>query len=159
MSLTQCEAVRERIPDVAAGRAAADVVAGVDAHVADCQECASELRLAAMLFESRPRIPVDLSGAVVTSRRRAGPTLRRPWWGISAAAVAALALGIGIHSSPAGDASSPGAGEAMVEADEEELWLGDDGVLAGALVFEALSDETLAALLEELSQATPGGQV
>lgn len=158
MSTMDCGTIREQIPDVAAGRAGAEVVASVRSHVASCAECAVELRLAGLLFESRPRMPKDLSGRVLAAHRASRRSLQRPWWGITAAAVAALALGIGIHSRPSGNLPPSSTEDLVVDTEQEELWLGDDGVLAGAPVFDALSDEALAALLEELSAAAPGGQ-
>lgn len=156
MSQTECGAVREMIPDVGAARADEAARVLVESHAAGCFECAEELALTRTLFAARPEIPVDISQAVVSRVRRAPRTVSRPWWGISAAAVAALALGIGITSGPGPDAGLDGI--VVVEAeDEDELWLSDDGVLAGAPVWETLSDEALAELLDELS-ALQGGQ-
>ncbi len=157
MNQTECGAVRESIPDVVAGEASEAVVALVQAHVLECAECAEELELARALHASRATIPVDVSGAVLARLRREARVSTRPWWGVSAAAVAALALGIGITGGPTSDVVPDAGVEAVAEAEEEELWLSDDGVLAGAPVFEALSDEALADLLDELSMLQ-GGQ-
>lgn len=158
MSGTECGAVRESIPDVGAGRADEDVVRRVTAHVAGCADCASELELVRSVFVGRPRIPADLSQSVVHGVRGKRRSLQRPWWGISAAAVAALALGIGITSAPSRDGASDAESiEVVVDAESDEFWLADDGILAGAPVFEALSDEALAEFLDELS-TLQGGQ-
>lgn len=157
MNQTECGAVRESIPDVIAGRADDVEAARVESHVAGCSECAEEMALARVLFVSRSRIPVDVSGTVVARLRKDVRAPTRPWWGISAAAVAALALGIGITSGPGPDAGLDAGLELVVEAEDDEFWLSDDGILAGAPVFEALSDEALAELLDELS-TLQGGQ-
>ena len=159
MSQTDCGAVRELIPDVGAGRTDEVARAAVEVHVARCSDCAEELALARTLFASRSAIPVDVSETVVRRYGRQTTTTTRPWWGISAAAVAALALGIGITSGPGPEAELDLGTElvAEVEVDDDEFWLSDDGILAGAPVFEALSDEALAELLDELS-TLQGGQ-
>lgn len=159
MSQTDCGEVRELIPDVGAGRADPEAAARVESHVAGCSECAGELDLARALFASRARMPVDVSDTVVRRLRRedGAGTSTRPWWGISAAAVAALALGIGITSGPGPDSEPYPGVELVVEAEDDEFWLSDDGVLAGAPVFETLSDEALAELLDELT-TLQGGQ-
>lgn len=159
MSQTECGAVRELIPDVGAGRSDEAARDAVETHVSHCSDCGEELALARMLFESRAAIPVDVSETVVRRYRRQTPTTTRPWWGISAAAVAALALGIGITSGPGPDAELDFGTElvAEVEAEDDEFWLSDDGILAGAPVFEAMSDEALAELLDELA-TLQGGQ-
>lgn len=155
MSETECGAVREQIPDVGAGRSDEGVVALVESHVAGCSECAAELELVRVLYASRARAPEGLSESVTRRLRQERRPDRRPWWGISAAAVAALALGIGLTARPTVD-PAPGEGVEMVVEADDEYWLSDDGILAGAPVFEALSDETLAELLDELSTLQGG---
>ena len=158
MSSMECATVRERIPDVAASRGSAEDAAAVEAHTATCEECAAELRLAASIFADRPTVPADLSRRVLAEMRASRRSSLRPWWGISAAAVAALALGIGITSQPEADDETGLPSEVAVETEEGELWLSDDGVLAGAPVLETLSDDALAQLLEELTPTPGGGQ-
>jgi hypothetical protein len=43
------------------------------------------------------------------------------------------------------------------EVEEGDLWLSDDGVIAGAATLDGLSDEALAQLLEELTVGASGG--
>jgi hypothetical protein len=43
------------------------------------------------------------------------------------------------------------------EAEEGEIWLSDDGLVAGAPAFDDLSDEALLELLDELSSTSTGG--
>lgn len=158
MSSLDCAAARDLIPDLAAGRTLVGDTAAVEEHVADCEECFGELKLARMLARSRPTIPTDLTERVLAKHRSRRRALHRPWWGISAAAVAALALGIGITSESAPEGGDDVGAEVALEQEEGELWLSDDGILAGAPVLEALSDEALAQLLDELTPAAEGGQ-
>lgn len=156
MNDARCGAIRELIPDFVGNRLGATEVEPLEAHVAECAACRAELELAQSLYTSRASVPDGLADRVVDAVRRARPALRRPWWGISAAAVAALALGIGITSGPAGpdDLDVPDFG---YEVGEGELWLSDDGLLAGAPSLDGLSDEALILLLDELSAASAGG--
>lgn len=152
-----CATIREMIPDVAAGRLAGEAVGVLEAHVVACGDCRAELELARALYESRPRVSVDMSGRVLTALRRRRRVDHRPTWGLAAAAVAALALGIGISSGP-GVTDSSLTDEMSTDVAEEGLWLSDDGMLAGAPMIETLSDEALAELLEELTGPSTGGQ-
>ncbi|MDA1104312.1 MAG: hypothetical protein O2956_12040 [Gemmatimonadetes bacterium] len=154
-----CEVVREGIPDVVSGRSSGEGAASVEGHLVTCEECRAEFELARTLFASRPRVPARLAARVVSAVQRDRTTRASPWWGLSAAAVAALALGIGISSdSPAmRDSEVP---NYAYEVEEGALWLSDDGLLAGAPSFDALSDEALAELLDELAVGTsPGGSL
>lgn len=155
MSDSQCGSVRELLPDHAAGRLGHQDVAVVDAHVAGCGECAGELELARLLYASRATVPHGLADRVIQAVRTDARPRQRPWWGISAAAVAALALGIGINADRA--AVEPGViPEFATELAEGDLWSSDDGLVAGAPSIESLSDEMLLMLIEELD-ATTGG--
>jgi hypothetical protein len=86
-------------------------------------------------------------GSVVAIGRRFP---RLPPWGLSAAAIVVLAIGIGVIRGPSGTDMDQ---DPIVVAAQEpipEAWLWDDGMVAGAPVFDGLSDEDLEALLEEL---------
>lgn len=155
MTLMDCATTREMIPDVAGGRLDAADTRAVERHASSCGDCRSELALARLLYASRAMAPEGMSDQVVRVSRRERRSLRRPWWGVSAAAVAALALGIGITSRPAQE--DPGT-DVVDTAVETELWLSEDAFLAGAPVLEALSDEALTDLLDELIPPTTGGQ-
>ena len=67
-----------------------------------------------------------------------------------------LALGIGVTSSSVApvDVMAP---EFATELLEEDLWVSGDGLLAGAPALEALSDEALEQLLDELEFDGDGG--
>ncbi len=153
--MMDCEGTRERIPDLAASRLDEASAASVEDHVRACPECAAELELASALFATRPSVPDGLSGRVTAAVRRDRRRTGRPWWGLAAAAVAALALGIGVASEqPSTDFGAPGF---AYELGEEDLWIGDDGLIAGAPALDDLSDEALAQLLDELQAGSSGG--
>lgn len=153
-----CGAVREIIPELAGDRLEAEARGPIEEHLVACDDCRAELELARALYASRATAPPGLAERVIDTVRRDRRSLHRPWWAISAAAVAALALGIGITSGPAGQGGDLGTTDVALETEETELWLSDDGVLAGAPLLETLSDEALTALLEEMTPATTGGQ-
>ena len=151
-----CGTVREVLPDFAAGRLDASERAQVVSHIATCEECRDELELVGLLFESRVSAPVGLDDRVLEAVTRRPRPAHRPWWGLSAAAVAAIALGIGI-SSEDGALTNPPVDEFATEFEEGEFWVSDDGLLAGAPSLEGLSDEALMEFLEELTSEGPGG--
>lgn len=156
MSHGKCGIVRELIPDLVANRLSAADAATVEGHLPACAECNAELDLVRAVLAGRRATPEGLSERVVVAVRLDRRLPSRPWWGISAAAVAALALGIGISSQPAGDGDVDVPGYAY-EVEEGELWLSDDGLLAGAPSLDVLSDEALEQLLDELVVGSAGG--
>lgn len=156
MNQPECGRVRELIPDFASGRLRDDGVVVVE-HVSGCAECRAELALAQALYASRAEAPPELARRVIVAvrSRRAG---HRPWWGVTAAAVAALALGIGMGSEA--PSTVPGdVPEFAYETEEGEEWLADDGLVAGAPALEGLTDEALVQLLDEMVLTTAGGAV
>lgn len=157
MNTTDCGRFRELIPDLAAERLRAGDAAELEAHLAACAECALEFELAQMLFRTPVAVPAGLADSVVSAVRRDRRGATRSWWGLSAAAVAALAIGIGISSDSG--VVVPVAPEFATELEEGDLWSSDDGLLAGAPALEDLSDEALEALLNELALGGAGGAV
>ena len=156
MSGTKCEWIRELIPDYAAGRLADGEKESADLHFKDCRECHDELDLVGLVFSSRAAHPEGLANkinAAVHGRRVTG---RRQWWGLAAAAAAVLAIGLDVTLDRAGFTDLPLA-ESEFEIESENLWLTDDGLIAGAPMLEGLSDEALIQLLEELTIGTSGG--
>jgi len=149
-----CGDVRELIPDLVAGRLPAAEAARVNGHVKTCTDCRAELDLVRLLHATRAEVPAGLLDRITRASIARRPA--RTWWGISAAAIAALALGIGIVSD---DASAPGAEVPVFvrEAEEGEIWLSDDGLVAGAPALDDLSDEALLELLDELTNVSTGG--
>ena len=150
MSQTDCGTIREILPDFAAGRPTGEASAIVEAHLTSCTECRAELELIRMLLAAPQQAPAGLADQVTTAVRRARRPIRRPWWGISAAAVAALALGIGVSTDRPEAIDGP-VPEFASETEAGELWLSDDGLLAGEPSLDGLSDEALMELLEELT--------
>jgi len=152
----ECGQIRELIPDFVAGRVAEEEAASVQAHLRDCAECRDEVELVSLLLASRPEAPADLASRLEVAVRRSRPAAIRPWWAVTAAAIAALALGIGIASDPPSgvDVEVPAF---AYEVDEGVLWSSDDGLVAGAPMLDQLSDEALEQLLDELVLGSTGG--
>lgn len=163
MNSVECGRVRELIPlwarrlereDVArAGKApirhagpTAQVTAQVEAHLAACRECRAELELARALFRSRPAVPEGLADRIVMRLRQEREGARHPAWALTAAAIAALALGIGLH----GDVPDPDAPPFAQEPAETWTWDPEDGVVAGAPMLDDLTDQDLTVLLASL---------
>lgn len=155
MTNPRCEQARDSIPDFVAGRLASAEAAVVQTHLDGCDECRAEAELVDLLFTTRPAVPdglVDRIGSHVRFRRRA---VSRPWWGVAAAAVAAVALGIGVtsRSGPA-DEEVPAY---VAELEGLSPWVSDDGLIAGAPALDGLSDEALQTLLDEMGAGGSGG--
>ena len=152
----RCETIREWLPDHAGGRLDEVRAASLADHLDTCVACAREARLASLLYSARPAPPAGLSERIqLAVRERPWPSFR-PWWGLAAAAVAAVAFGIGI-AVPRSDAPETGIPTFAAAAEESDFWLSDDGLIAGAPMFEDLSDEALLALLEEIEGGGGGG--
>jgi len=155
MNDTACGAIRELIPDFVGNRLGPDEAAEVDEHVTVCAECRAELELAQVIFASRAPVSEGLLERVERTAVAIPRAPSRTWWGVSAAAVAALALGIGISSERAEPVLDvPGF---AYEVEEGFVWSSDDGLLAGAPLLDGLSDESLLLLLDEISAGSPGG--
>ncbi|MDG2283007.1 MAG: hypothetical protein P8L45_07780 [Longimicrobiales bacterium] len=150
MSQTDCGTIRECLPDFAAGRLDDDAGNAVTAHLPTCAECRAELELIQMLLAAPPMVPAALEDQLTTAVRTSRQPTGRPWWGISAAAVAALALGIGVSTDRPEAIDGP-VPDFASETGEGELWPSDDGLLAGEPSLDGLSDEALIELLEELT--------
>lgn len=151
-----CVEVQEAMPDFAAGRISADAMRAFAGHFDGCADCAAELEFVRLMLSGRRDAPPGLADRVVVAIERRPARATRPWWGLSAAAVAALAIGIGVTSEQGAMGIAAGFDLAS-EFEEGELWLSDDGLLAGAPELDALSDEALLQLLEELTQEIGGG--
>ncbi len=142
-----CETARELIPLLAVHGLDDSDREAVDAHLADCGECRDEAELTALLFATRASPPEGLAESITSSIRFQRRDVRRPWWGLSAAAVAVLALGIGVVGSEEPAAMTIPAYAA--DAGQGGVWLSDDGFIAGAPSLDGLTDEALEQLLDE----------
>jgi hypothetical protein len=151
---TECGVVREMIPDFVAARSSAADAKVVEGHLSSCPDCRAELDVVRLLYGSRPEVPAGLLERVTRSAAVRRPA--RTWWGVSAAAIAALALGIGIVSEEAPAVMQEVPAFAR-EAEEGEIWLSDDGLVAGAPALDDLTDEALLQLLDDLTSTSTGG--
>lgn len=156
MTQMHCGDVQEAMPDFAAGRLPADGLRAVEAHLDGCADCAEELEIVRLLMAGTATAPEGLADRIVVALERRPRRATRPWWGLSAAAVAALAIGIGVTSEQGALGVAAGLDLAS-ELEEGELWVSDDGLLAGAPELEGLSDEALLELLDQLMSETGGG--
>jgi len=172
MNGPDCEIIRNLLPEFGAGSISGEEGGMVEAHLGSCPECRGDLELIRALREARPEVPPEVeariqarvreemardrtAGAGEVSGDTAGiiPSLARlrslPVWAQSAAAVVILALGV----SAIWNARNPDlVQDPIVVASQDplpEAWLWDDGMVAGAPVFDGLSDEDLEALLKE----------
>lgn len=176
MNPSDCETSRELLPELAAGTLSPSDSEGVRSHLSSCTQCSEELGLIQTLKESRPPVPNGLEAKIqarireefgegaresavrpeatvtpISGRRRMAPS-----WALSAAAVAILALGIGVIGN---NGEMEVLQDPIVVAAEDplpEAWLWDDGMVAGAPVFDGISDEDLEALLEEFEGGVEG---
>jgi hypothetical protein len=150
---SECGSVREMISDVVAARSSAADIALVESHIAGCADCRAEFDVVRLLYTSRPEVPAGLLERITRSAAVRRPA--RTWWGVSAAAIAALALGIGIVSEETPVAMQEVPAFAR-EAEEGEIWLSDDGLVAGAPALDDLTDEALLQLLDDLTSTSTG---
>lgn len=154
-----CVRVRESIPDFVAGRLAPDRRPAVLQHMETCVDCRAEVEVVRMVLAARPTVPAGLADRVI--KRVAGlAEVRsgggsRPWWGVAAAALAALALGIGVTSAHQNSEVEVPAYMAGVE--DAQFWFDDDGVIAGAPALADLSDAALLTLLDDMTTDGTGG--
>jgi len=150
---------KDLLPEVASGRAPADVEARVLAHARGCADCAAELDLLRGLARGRPELPGAVAARIAEGVRQglarerdlARERRRRPAgagrWAVAAAAVAVLAMGapwvlVRTASSPPSDLLPPG--------EPVTVWLTDEPLVAGGPMLDGLSDDELRRLLEEM---------
>ncbi len=170
MSEMRCDRVRALLPERAAGRLATAEAEAVEVHLRGCQACAAEAELVALLRAGRPRAPAGLASRIraaveadagrgaasgtappAPSHGSRGGGLAFPWWGLAAAAVAAVALGIGVDVRTDVTTGGPVEVPAFAREADDALWVSGDGEIAGAPSLEDLSDEALQTFLDELS--------
>jgi anti-sigma factor RsiW len=139
----------------------AATAAEIDRHLAACQECASERALVDWLRVNAAVPPAGLADRVRSAlqdpalaagrRSRLGARVltRRRTWALAAAAVAGLALGTSTLLDRDARPSDEEVWTAFFDG-VRSVWVAGDGVVADAPVLSELSDDDLAALLEEL---------
>jgi anti-sigma factor RsiW len=172
-----CADIVDRLPDWVAGRLADTEAGGLADHVATCRDCAAETELLRSLVATRTSAPPELAQRIVSAalaerarapqaaprvgRARASFWRLAPAWGLPAAAVLVLAIGTTVVSHRSATVAQPdstlspvAAALADVPVDDdagvESVSIADDGVVAGAPVLDQLSDDNLAALLQEM---------
>ncbi len=162
-----CESVREVLPLRAGSYPQVDAAAhdAVSRHLAACPECAGEYAFLLRLQAARPVPPPGLGLRIVARALREAPAesgvipistaARRKnqparWWTspAAAAAVVVLALGAGLVSQGMQGEQDPGIVALLGAATDS--WLGEDWFVAGAPLFDGVSDEALALLAMEL---------
>lgn len=164
MSEWSCASVRDRLPEHVTGRLAGEEAGRMESHLRSCAGCAGEADLLAALMTTRAQAPEALADrirrAVLDERPSAGgrpatsPVARRwlgvPRWALAAAAALVLALGTGLfwHDVTQGSGEGPLARVALDPV--PETWMDDEAVVAGAPVLDALTEEALQVLLEEM---------
>lgn len=147
MNAVGCERVKDLLAPWVREELGAEDRRSVEEHVAGCEECRAEASLVRALHAGVPIPPDDLQARVQASS--AATPLRRSAWvspRLAAAAVAVLALGTALvwHQQR---------GDGLGGSGEEPLvltWPTDDGFIAGVAMLDDLSDEALAALLQDL---------
>ncbi len=156
-----CDAVLETLADLAAERLPPEEARRAREHLGACPACRELYEAARWVYLSRPDAPEGFSRQVRDAVRTA--RARRAWWVPSwarvAAAVAVLALGLGwgIERRGGPGPEEAGAPEIAYGLEHDEMWIADDGIIAGAPTLDELSDEMLEALLSELGPNSAGG--
>jgi len=147
MNQMDCAGTREHLPELLRSIGTDRLV---EAHLDVCGECRAEWGPVRTLHRTRPRPSPGFEGRLLRRLRleRATDT-GRSWWGLTAAAVAALMIGIGLTTGPAVDVVSPAF---AVELDEGWPLRSEEGLIAGAPVLDELSDDELSDLLVVLAQ-------
>lgn len=167
---TTCEAVQDRLPELAAGRLAPGTAGELRTHLAGCDACAGELVVLEALAASPVAVPAGLEARIqaavaargsaeagvrdigsAPSRRSAGAPggFRIPAWGWAVAAGLALFLGRGVWTGPDAGGAERDLGLMAQASGEYSALPADDGVVAGAPLLDGLTEDDLNALLEE----------
>jgi len=160
MKARDCETIRDLLPEWVAEALSPEEADTVETHLTSCRHCSQESELVLALRDSRPQAPTGLDARIQARIREefeAKPAFNprpraltwAPTWALSAAAVVILALGIGVIWNPGDPDFVQDPIEVASLEPLPEAWLWDDGMVAGAPVFDGLSDEDLEALLEE----------
>jgi anti-sigma factor RsiW len=171
MSAEDCDRIREVLPEWILGTLGPESGSDVTRHLATCPDCSREEEVLRRLLSVRPSPPEGLAARIQARLKEEMaldpepdstpapgdviPLFRRhrwaPTWALSAAAVVILSLGIGIVWNGAEIPEvGQGSSQAATEEPAPEAWLWDDGMVAGAPVYDGLTDDQLETLIEEL---------
>ena len=154
MTTTNCEHVRDVLPDLLADRLDPIEAAAVRAHVQRCADCRAELELAELIAQSRMSVPAGLEARVLsaTAGRR-----KRVWTNTRYAVAASIAVavigGSAVIAPWLRSTNQPGPAALEVPAPEAvgPGWIGvQDAFLTGASSLRDLSVEELEKLLTEI---------
>ncbi len=146
----ECARTRDLLPLHVSGAATSGEVAELVKHLATCAECRDEARLVERLQLARPEPPDSLAPSIIEASRRP----RRPErtivpWLLRAAAIAILAVGIGVLWRDDAPAPEP-VWTVALESQPMVDWYGHDWMVAGEPLLDALPDDLLAQLMEEM---------
>lgn len=149
-----CAWVSDRLPLRGTGVMAGEEEARLEEHLSACAECGAQAEFVARLQGARSEPPALLAQTVLARHsQRQRQRRRRPAWSfaglsLSAAAVAVAALGIGVlwHRSPGSDSMW----EMALDPEAPSAWYGEEWLVAGGPMLEALSDDDLRTLLSEM---------
>jgi anti-sigma factor RsiW len=157
---SECREVYEAVRSLEMTRP--DVPAGLEARIVAAVRSAMAEDTAGPSLEGGVPASFDTSarpGAGPGSQEGAKgfPAPRSRWrltpaWGLAAAAVLALAIGLPVISPADPDPDTEVGALALAEERVGEVWLDDDLMIAGAPAVSELSDEALLTLLEELER-------
>jgi len=146
-----CGWVRDHLPLRSSGIGDPGLAAAVDEHLAGCAQCRAEAEFVDRLRQARPEPPAGLVEATLKRyAERPRESARKLRWGgplgVSAAAVVA-ALGFGLFAI---NRSATDPLWSLALDPEPTAWYGEEWIVAGGPVPEALSDDQLLLLLEEM---------
>jgi hypothetical protein len=168
MKNPECESVRDHLPEWVGGALDGEELARVEEHLSSCPGCRGEEEVVRALLEIRPEAPVGLEARIQARLREelsvdgeaSGKNARiipffgrrrwAPTWAFSAAALVVLSLGIGVIWDGQAPEVTLDPMEVAVQEPLPEAWLWDDGMVAGAPVYDGLTDEQLETLIQEL---------
>jgi hypothetical protein len=151
MSANGCVEIGDRLPDWVAGRSSASDADEIARHLAACAECSAQAAAIRAVWRARAEPPADLAGRIGAALAAAPPAPARRWMRWAGSAAAVLVLAVGSFVARAGDPGEPAELARLGQVvTEQSVWIPDDGVVAGAPVLDELSDDDLAALLQEM---------
>ncbi len=160
MRTDDCVEILPLLPEWIRGDVGDEERRRVEAHVEGCSDCRAEAELLRVLRASRPEPPAELAARIKGGLREAGarPGASPGWipWEWTAfvprlaAAAAVLVLAASVVLLPGRDPGDDDLGVELALDQVPEVWLSDDGMVAGAPLLGDLSDEELATLLEEM---------